>query len=203
LAYPPGFSLGTYVNKPGILTIGSGTSLAQQFIFTISASGKGKATGLPSIVLSPAGGGLAFKVTDRKELTALIILLGASNTTPGTKTAPQILDIPCALQLGDNFFIYLTFQLKYVQNGNTGVGVLGRAQQPPAVKHRKNLRTVKRPPNSEGALFVALSCWERVDACTHARGEGGASKLKIRAQGGTDAFSFAPRFSSFLSASSD
>ena len=122
LSYPPTLNQGQLVNQVGILTIGTGTALAQQFVFTLDASGKGKATGLPLVQVGLKKGTFSFKESGRKEMTDLVIALGAGNAVLGN--GHQILDIPVSLQIGNSLFLAMTFHMDYVQSATTGKGKL-------------------------------------------------------------------------------
>ena len=121
LSYPANLNQGQLVNQVGMLTFGQG-ALAQQFVFTLNATGKGKATGLPLVQVGLKKGTFSFKESGRKEMTDLIIALGAGNVVQGN--GHQILNIPVSLQIGNSLFLAMTFQMDYVQSATTGKGKL-------------------------------------------------------------------------------
>ncbi len=121
LSYPASLNQGLLVNQVGVLTFGQG-ALAQQFVFTLDANGKGKATGLPLVKVGLRKGTFSFKESGRKEMTDLIIALGAGNVVQGN--GHQILNIPVSLQIGNSLFLAMTFQMDYVQSATTGRGKL-------------------------------------------------------------------------------
>ncbi|HLX64812.1 MAG TPA: Ig-like domain-containing protein [Planctomycetota bacterium] len=119
--FPTNLNQGSLVGQVGILTLGQG-ALAQQFVFTLDRNGRGKATGLPAVQLSLTKGQMTVKVTGRKELTDLIIALGANNTPQGN--GHQTLGIPMTVQVGSELYLTMTFEMDYQQRGTTGKGFL-------------------------------------------------------------------------------
>ncbi|MEI6233244.1 MAG: Ig-like domain-containing protein [Planctomycetota bacterium] len=121
ISIPPGLSQASLVNQVGILQIGQGLS-AQQFIFTLDATGKAKATGLPTFQFALAKGTFTFKATGRKALgLAIKDIIDATAALPN---GHKVLDIPVSLQIGSGVFLAMTFRLDYTQTASTGKGVL-------------------------------------------------------------------------------
>jgi hypothetical protein len=122
LNLPSALKQDALANKPGTLTIGSGASTAM-FRFDLDARGRGKATGLPQIDFNVSKKRFRFKA-QRADLTDLTEKLGGPQQF-GVKKGQQVtLLVPVTLQIGNEVFLALTFQVKYQQVSNGGKGGL-------------------------------------------------------------------------------
>lgn len=121
LAIPTSVTQASLANVPSTLTIGTGAN-ASVFRFDLNAKGKGKATGLPAIEFSVKKKRVSFKA-QRIDLTTLTETLGGPQEFTKAKQ-PKTLMVPVTLQLGTQYFVAMTFQLKYQQINNGGKGSL-------------------------------------------------------------------------------
>lgn len=125
LSIPPTLTQATLANAPSTLTIGSGDKMAV-FRFDLTKSGKGKATGLPSLEFSIKKKRFKFKA-QREDLTTLTETLGGPQEFEfNAKSAPVMLLVPVTLQIGDKVFLAMTFQVSYKQINSGGKGALAK-----------------------------------------------------------------------------
>ncbi|HYG76907.1 MAG TPA: IPT/TIG domain-containing protein [Planctomycetota bacterium] len=119
IKFPATLTQTALAGKAGILTLGKGP-LAQSFVFSLDARGKGKATSLPKIEVNLLKSRIRFRVNNRAGLTDLAESIGA-NWLRGTRTrTPVLVLLPATLQVGTDVFVAMTFQLEYRQIGDSG-----------------------------------------------------------------------------------
>jgi len=123
LAIPTAVTQASLNGVPSTLTIGTGANAAV-FRFDLNAKGKGKATGLPLIEFSIKKKRVSFKA-QRADLTPLTEVLGGPPEFAKSNT-PVTLMVPVTVQLGTQYFVAMTFQLKYQQINNGGKGSLAK-----------------------------------------------------------------------------
>jgi len=112
----------TLFNMPGTLTIGTGTAMGT-FRFSLDKRGRGKSTGLPKVEFNVAKKRFRFKA-QRADLTDLTEALGGPQLF-GVKKGQQVtMLIPVTVQIGNDLFLALTFQVKYQQIATSGKGGL-------------------------------------------------------------------------------
>jgi len=117
LNLPTTLTQASLINQPGTFTIGTSSSTAT-FRFDLNKRGSGKSTGLPLIEFNTAKKRFKFKA-QRADLTDLTEALGGPQQF-GVKQGEQVtLMVPVTLQIGNQVFLALTFQLNYRQLGTT------------------------------------------------------------------------------------
>ncbi|HYG78294.1 MAG TPA: autotransporter-associated beta strand repeat-containing protein [Planctomycetota bacterium] len=119
IAFPSTMTYATLKGKVGTLTLGKG-SLAQSYIFTLDKRGKGRATSLQKMQVDLKKKKILFKVGKRAALTDLAESLGATFDRNTKKGNPIIIYMPATLQVGNDLYIAMTFELLYRQKGSMG-----------------------------------------------------------------------------------
>jgi len=122
LALPSTMTQDQLAMQVGTLVIGSGASTAT-FRFDIDKRGRGRATGLPLVEFNVKKKRFKFKA-QRADLTDLTEALGGPREFTPKDAQPVTMLVPVTLQIGNQVFLAMTFQVKYKQINNGGRGGL-------------------------------------------------------------------------------
>jgi hypothetical protein len=121
ISFPATLTQAQLVGQPGVLTVGTGPT-AQTFVFTLSKSGRGKATSLQSIEVNLKKQRFRFKVNNRPALVDTIEALGGTWVRDTKRGPVQMILVPATLQVGNSIFLAYTFQMEYIRIGDVGKG---------------------------------------------------------------------------------
>jgi len=120
LTFPEAMTQASLTGKTGTIIIGSSTTVNKPtFVFDLNKSGKGKATGVGTIQVNVKKKTVNYKLSGRTDLTDVLESFGATQSVlkPG-----KDISVPMTIQIGDNFFLAVTFQLRYTASQTAGKG---------------------------------------------------------------------------------